>query len=83
MNIECFQCIIDKCYHSPLIPKIFDMVFAGGGRTIRLYTTEFHATDFSLEYMFICLTVQIYNICSYEHIFKCSTYEYMSICSYV
>lgn len=53
LYIECFRCVIDKCNYYLLISKIFNMVFAGGGRTIWLYTTEFHAMDFSSECMFI------------------------------
>lgn len=55
LYIECFRCVIDKCNHYLLISKIFDMVFAGGGRAIWLYAIEFHATVFHL------------NICSCVH----------------
>ena len=83
MYIECFQCVIDKCYHYWLISKIFDMVSAGGGHTTILRAIEFHATIFSSEYMFICSYIGYMNKCSYEHTFIWKTYECMLMCSYV
>ena len=82
LYIECFQCVIDKCYHYWLTSKIFNMVFAACGRTTVLYAIEFHATVFSLEYMFICSYIGYMNKCSYEYTFRWKTYEYMSIRSY-
>lgn len=46
------------------------MVSAGGGRTTVLYAIEFHATDFSNEYMFICSYIGYLNMCSFEHTFR-------------
>lgn len=78
MYIECFQCVIDKCYHYWLTSKIFNIVFAACGCTTVLYAIEFHATVFHL------------NICSYVHtsvIWKCvhmnirSFEKHMNICS--
>lgn len=54
MYIECFQCVIDKWSHYWLTSKIFNMVFAGDGRTTILYAIEFHTMDFSFEQMNIC-----------------------------
>jgi len=70
MYIECFQCVIDKCYHYWLISKIFDMVSAGGGRTTVLYAIKFHATVFHL------------NICSYVHTSVIWIYAHMNIRSF-
>lgn len=83
LYIECFQCVIDKCYHYWLTSKIFNMVFAACGRTTVLHAIEFHATDFSNEYMFICSYIGYLNMCTYVHTFIWKTYEYMLMCSYV
>ena len=69
LYIECFQCVIDKCYHYWLTSKIFDMVSAGGGRTTVLYAIKFHATDFSCEYVFIWTHIHLKNIWIHEHMF--------------
>lgn len=68
LYIECFRCVIDKCNHYCHIAKIFDMVFAGGGRTIWFHAIEFYATVF---------------IWTYVHMFLCRIYECMFICSYI
>lgn len=70
LYIECFQCVIDKCYHYWLTSKIFDMVSAACGYTTVLHAIEFHATIFHL------------NICSYVHTSVIWTSAHMNIRSF-
>lgn len=79
LHIECFQYVIDKCYHYRLTSKIFDMVFAACGRTTVLYAIEFHATDFSFEHMSSRSYVIYMNVCSYVHTSVIWTSAHMSI----
>lgn len=78
MYIECFQCVIDKCYHYWLISKIFDMVSAGDGYAIVLHAIEFHTTIFHLNIWTYVQTSVIWicvhmNIHSFEkHMNNCS-----------
>lgn len=76
MYIECFQCVIDKCYHYWLTSKIFNIVLAACGCTIVLYAIKFYTMIFSSEYMFICSYVDLWeklmiSICTHEHTFIC------------
>ena len=88
LYIECFQYIIDKWSHYWLTSKIFDMVFAGGGRTIVLYAIEFHATDFSFEHMNNCscihpwlkLMLEHVNIWTLVHMWYTWICEHMFMC---
>lgn len=79
MYIECFQCVIDKCYHYWLTSKIFDMVSAGGSRTTVLYAIEFHTTDFSFEHMNNCSYV-VYDFGCMQ--FNCAVLQDLSYWEY-
>lgn len=83
MYIECFQCVIDKCYHYRLTSKIFDMVFAGDGLTTVLYAIEFHAMDFSNECMFMYSSMTKTHAWTYAYMNTRSYVAYMNMWTYV